>query len=76
MLDDSLVKGEGGFFGSGENTKVFCLAIKTDLGHEFLSVLRHSRIARGVGRRQPSFFWWIHQCVVILVVEGQSIGKI
>ena len=73
MLDDSTVVGEGCFFGGIVCTKVFRFAIHVDRCSEPLPNLVHSLITSGVCRRQFSFLFWIHEFIVIFIVDWQSI---
>ena len=76
MLDDSAVKGECCFFGCVVSTNVFLFAIDLDLCFEPLPTLGHSIIPSGVSRLKSSFLFWIHDFIVILIVDWQSIGVI
>ena len=76
VLDDSTVKGECCFFGCVVCTKVFLFAINFDLCFEPLPSLAYSIIPGGVGRSKSSFLFWIHEFIVIFIIDWQSIGII
>ena len=76
MLDDSTVVGECCFFGCVVCTKEFLFATNSDVCLEPLPTLGHSIIPCGVVRCKSSFLFWIHQFIVILIIDRQSIGII
>ena len=83
MLDDGTVNGEGCFFGGvvctngcGVSTKIFLFAINSDPCLEPLPTVVHSLILSGVCRYKSSFLCWIHDIIVILITDGESIGII
>ena len=69
MLGDSMVVGECCFFGSAVCTKGFRFTTNADLCLEPLPILGHSIIPTGVVRCKSSFLFWIHQFLVILIVD-------
>ena len=78
MLFDSTVVGECSISGCVVCTKVYLFAINCDPCSEPLPILAlvHSSIPSGVARFKSSFLLWMHQFIVIFIIDGQSIGVI